>query len=139
MRKWQQLEHTSDLFLMGEGDTREEALMGLLEGLAEQIYEPGTVAPAEAKTVSSKGVDTEDAVITLLGEFLYLVYVRNWLPARFETAILSPGSVSVSVRGEKFDPSRHSFLTELKAATFHGYDFSRGDDGLWRVRVLFDR
>ena len=139
MRKWIQLEHTADLSVMGEGDTREEALLALLEGFTAQIIDPGTVRRHEEKSVEAEGVDTEDAVVTLLGELIYLIYVKNWLPAGFESVELTGESAKAVVRGEKYDPSRHRFLTEVKAATYHDYDFSMGADGLWRVRAVFDR
>jgi SHS2 domain-containing protein len=139
MRRWIQLEHTADLSVMGEGDTREEALQALLEGFTAQIVDPGTVRKTDERVVEAEGVDTEDAVITLLGEFVYLIYVKNWLPADFEGVELTGESAKAVVRGEKFDPSRHRFLTEVKAATYHDYDFSKGEDGRWRVRAVFDR
>lgn len=139
MRKWIQLEHTADLSVMGEGDTREEALLALLEGLSAQIIDPGTVRKSGERAIEAEGVDTEDAVVTLLGELIYLIYVKNWLPAGFEGVELTGESAKVVAGGEKYDPSRHRLLTEIKAATYHDYDFSKGADGLWRVRAVFDR
>ncbi|TAL18208.1 archease [bacterium] len=139
MRKWIQLEHTADLSVMGEGDTREEALLALMEGFTAQIIDPGTIKKLEERVVEAEGVDVEDAVVTLLGELIYLIYVKNWLPASFESVELTKEGAKAVVRGEKYDPSRHRFLTEIKAATYHDYDFSKGADNLWRVRAVFDR
>ena len=46
--------------------------------------------------------------------------------------------IRANVRGEKFDPSRHRFLTELKAVTYHQLEVVKDERGKWRARMIFD-
>lgn len=136
MRAWKLLEHTADLALEGAGNTPEEALRALCEGLLAQIAEPA-VRPVGERLFRAEGADREEAVVALLGDLLFAIFAEGWLPARCEGFLASGNRLEGKFMGEPFDPARHR-LSEVKAATYHDFSFARDAEGLWRLRVIFD-
>jgi len=59
------------------------------------------------------------------------------LLSRFDVTRLTSDTLEAEVVGEQFDPGRHVFKSELKAATYHDLVVDRVE-GVWLVRVIFD-
>ena len=50
---------------------------------------------------------------------------------------LTSDTLEAEVVGEQFDPGRHVFKSELKAATYHDLAVDQ-IEAVWHVRVIFD-
>jgi SHS2 domain-containing protein len=91
----------------------------------------------EDRAVSASGEDPTELVVAFLTELIVLEQtdgfvgrdIRAWPVGDPPTAILA------SVSGERFDPDRHTFRTEVKAVTLHGLVF---DPARGRARVIVD-
>jgi len=138
METWRLLDHTADIALEARASSPEGALHALCLGLAAQVVHCAEVRPVETRRVAAEGVDRTDAVVTLLGEFLYLLEVERWLPATVEVVRFEDTRIELGLRGEPHDPARHGPLSEVKAATFHDFFFAPDADGTWQLRVIFD-
>jgi SHS2 domain-containing protein len=84
--------------------------------------------------------DGESLLIGFLNELIYLFDTEKFLCASASVAEVTTGSparLRARLAGETFDPRRHLFLTEVKAATFHGVEIREREDGVCAT-VVFD-
>ncbi len=137
MGTWRALDHTADLALEAWGATPEEALEALCAGLLAQITDPHTVEPREPVGIRAEGMDQSEALVGFLGEILYQINVGGWMFRRVEVARAGEHGIRGTAWGEPYDPARHPFDLEVKAATYHELIFRPEGRG-WHVRVVFD-
>jgi SHS2 domain-containing protein len=94
----------------------------------------------EAREVALDAEDGEALLVDYLNELVFLFDHEAFLGYDLEgiDVHLDPPSIlRATVWGERFDPQRHVFLTEVKAATFHDLSIRRTDEGVSAV-VVFD-
>ena len=131
---------TSDLSFVARGETLGEVFRAAAEALlAVTVEQPVAVATRVSRPVVLAEPDLELLLLRFLNE---LVYLRD-----AEQLLLHPGSLRIATGadarltgelcGEPIDPSRHSLLTEVKAATAHGLSVSRSAEG-WEATVTLD-
>ena len=138
MKNYSFPEHTADLIVEAEGETPEEALEALAEGLFVAMGAgPGRARPERAVTVSASGADRAETAVSLFSEVFWTVYGCGFAPSDARVISFGEMNAEMEVRGEDFDPARHE-LTEVKAATYHEFACRRTLKGAWRMRVLFD-
>lgn len=129
-------EHTADVGLTATGHTLEALFEHAAQGLVELIAENSRLAPVETRAVSL----TEDAVEDLLRAWLTQLLVwfdaERFVPVAYAVAV-SETAVKGTVRGERFDPSRHVCGTEVKGVTRHQFRVEQTPDG-WTARIIFD-
>jgi len=87
--------------------------------------------------VSASGSDTTELVVAFLTELLLLEQTDGFIAREIRAHPVGnpPTAIVASVSGERFDLSRHSSRTEVKAVTLHDlvFDTARG-----RARVIVD-
>lgn len=119
------LEHSGDLRIRAEGRDFLEALAHASRGLLSQIVPPEQVAEAQETPVSVAGDTAEEQAIAFLNELLFFVYGRHWLPKRVKLlkACSRAGCNELEglLTGEPIDPTRHEFLRDIKAVTYHDF------------------
>jgi SHS2 domain-containing protein len=95
------------------------------------------VRPRDDRAVSASGADPTALVVAFLSELLLLQQKEGFLAREIEVRPMGdpPTALLASVRGERFDPARHTAGTEVKAVTFHALTF---DPGAGRARVIVD-
>jgi SHS2 domain-containing protein len=136
--KFEEIDHTADLRLRIYGQDLEALLAHAAEGMFSLI--------GKAKFADGE-VETRTIVIEFAerGECLYL-WLRallaefdkdGFFPVHAEIDLRS-ARLSASVRGGRFDLSRHEFFTELKAVTQHGLVVRDADGGRLEAEVIFD-
>ncbi len=137
------LDHTADIavrIVAADAPTFfQEALRGLhLILLDERSFEG--IREAEELPLDLRAPDNETLLVDFFNELIYLFDTRRWISRRLavETVTLD-GSPRLrgTLRGEHFDPSRHSLQTEIKAATFHDLEVRR-EGGEISADVVFD-
>ena len=138
MGSWRLLDHTADLAIEATGSSAEDALVAMCGALVEQMLGPTRDAGVESVAVEVHGLDLPETVVSVLGEIIYLVASEGWAFEAFEVRQLNPHRASLIARGWQRDPDRHAQQDEIKAATYHDFRFRLGDDGQWRLRVVFD-
>ena len=95
------------------------------------------VRPTEERAVSASGADPTELVVAFLTELLLLEQTDGFVARdiRAHPVGSPPTAIVASVSGERFDLSRHTSRTEVKAVTFHGLEF---DPVRGRARVIVD-
>jgi SHS2 domain-containing protein len=91
----------------------------------------------EERVVQASGPDPPGLVVAFLTQLISLNAVEGFLGRQIRCRTLGtpPTALLAQVRGEAFDPGRHSQHFEVKAATFHEL---RVDLERHRARVIVD-
>jgi SHS2 domain-containing protein len=130
-------DHTADIGIRASGATLAELLGQLARGLTALIAEDSRLQAHETRDIRLTAADPEALALAWLQELLYWFSTDRFLPVEFELAEVTETSVRGSVRGERFDPSRHVQGREVKAITRHLLSV-RHENGTWRGEVIVD-
>ncbi|HEU5259915.1 MAG TPA: archease [Gemmatimonadales bacterium] len=120
--------HTADVAV----ELRARSEIGLyqagVDALRELLVGKSPVAPAEERPISLRSDDLTERLIHFLSDVLYLYDAERFVPAG-----VSPSGI----HGERFDPTRHTAVREVKAVTHHGAQVRADGDG-YRATIVFD-
>jgi len=135
MKKFELIEHTSDIGLAAYGKTLAEAFANAARGMFSIIAEIDNVRQVESRRVEVNADDVEGLLFEWLNSLLYYLDVENLLFSGFDIIEFEDTRLVVVCRGEKYDPSRHRLKTGVKSATYHLLEVDRQKN---KVRVIFD-
>ncbi len=130
-------DHTADVGVRATGRTLAELLIHLAQGLTELIAEESLIEPREARSIRLTADDVESLLLVWLQELLFWFSVDRFLPATCEFTDVSETVLRGTVRGERFDPSRHTCGTEVKGITRHQLQVEQRN-GRWEAQVIVD-
>jgi len=137
MKRYETFDHTADIGIRAFGRTVEEVFVHAAEALFEVLTDLDSIGEMLTREVEIHGSDLEDLLVRLLGELLYLCEGEGYMFREFSVVQLTPTFLKAAARGERFDPARHEFKTEIKAVTYHQVEVSQ-QDGMWVGKVIFD-
>lgn len=137
MNCYRLLEHTADMGIEGEGESLAALFQQMALGLRQVITECADIRPLDEIIIEVEGGDREELLVSWLGELVFLLETRHFLPAAFEIENLDEERLKARVRGELFDPTRHFIDREIKAVTYHLVRVEETEDG-WTGRVYVD-
>jgi SHS2 domain-containing protein len=106
-------------------------------GLRAVVTACTDIRPQDEMRIEVTGSDREELLVNWLGELVFLLEARQFLPACFEIDAIDEHRLTARVRGETFDPSRHFLEREVKAVTYHQLRVEAGATG-WSARVFVD-
>lgn len=130
-------EHTADIGIRAEASTIQELLVSMAHGLRELLAEDSPVRPQEQRTLQLAAEDADTLLLKWLQELLFWFSTDRFLPAEFIFQRATPTTVSATVKGSRFDPSRDTQGREVKAITRHQLE-ARQANGGWRGQVIVD-
>ena len=136
-KKYTLFDHTADLGVEVYGKTPGELFANAAFALFDIITDISTIETTEERKLVVEGSNWEDLLVNYLREVLYLCNGEGLLLKEFIVVKIDPAALQVVVRGEPFDPSRHSIKTEIKAVTYHQTSVTE-DSHTWTGRVIFD-
>jgi SHS2 domain-containing protein len=131
------LEHPADVGIEARGASLAEAFAQAAEGLMSLILDPAHVVQRESRRIDLTASDTEQLLVRWLSEVLYLFDGCGFAASRFEVQLRAPASLTATVHGEVFSPSRHTVRTDVKAVTYHLLHVRQDPEGCV-VRVYLD-
>jgi len=137
MKHYETFDHTADIGIRAFGETVEEVFIHAAEALFEVLTDLDSIQSHLTREVEIKGADREDLLVRWLGELLYLCEGEGYLFREFLIHHMTPTFLKAEARGERFDPARHEFKTEIKAVTYHQVELAQKDE-LWIGKVIFD-
>jgi SHS2 domain-containing protein len=135
MKKYELIEHTSDIGIAAYGKTLAEAFANAARGMFSIIAELDNVRETESRRVEVNADDIEGLLFEWLNSLLYYFDVETLLFKSFNVAEFEDTRLVAVCRGEKYDSSRHRLKTGVKSATYHMLEVDRQKN---RVRVIFD-
>ncbi|PLX88526.1 MAG: protein archease [Desulfuromonas sp.] len=137
MNTYRLLEHTADMGVEARAETLPELFRQMALGLRQIMTECADIRPQLSLLVEVSGEDREELLVNWLGELVYLLESRSFLPATIEIDELGDTLLRARVRGERVDPERHHLEREIKAVTYHQIRVESGADG-WSAQVYVD-
>ena len=133
--RFRTIAHTSDIGLIGYGKTLAQAFANAAYGLASIMVELSNVHEIESRNIEVNESSVEDLLFEWLNRFIYLFDVEMLVFKRFDIKEFDPRRLVATCYGEMFDPSRHSFKTGIKSATYY---LLKVDSENNQVQVFFD-
>lgn len=132
MKKFEWVDHPSDVGFKAYGQDLEEAFENAALALTEIVTDSDEVEPKGEISIELEAEDLEALLFDWLGFFLYLQDAEDLVASKFEVETISRKNdefeLKASAWGEEFDPERHSSGTEVKAVTYHLMEIERGPE-----------
>jgi SHS2 domain-containing protein len=130
-------EHTADVGLRAFGPTREDVFEQAALAMFSLICDPATVKARDDLAIVLEAPGDDLLLAAWLNELLFLFETRRVVFASFALDTVEGGRLWGHARGEKQNAKRHEVHAVVKAATYHGLELRRVDDG-WEGIVLLD-
>ncbi|MBI2105012.1 MAG: archease [Candidatus Omnitrophica bacterium] len=130
-------EHTADVGMRASGGSLAELFAHAARGLVALVAEDSAIRPAETRAVRLRAASVEALLRAWLSELLMWFDTDRFLPAEYALGAVSATALEGEVRGERFDPARHTYGTEVKGVTRHQFRVEQRDGG-WTANVIFD-
>jgi SHS2 domain-containing protein len=129
MYRW--VEHTAEVELHLEAETREQVFAEALSAFAELVSRENEGEQAEHEVA----VDAQDDATLLaewLGELVFLAETEDFVPERLARFELADGRLEAVVSGRRERPAHL-----VKAVTYHGLELGPSG-GIWKAKVVLD-
>jgi SHS2 domain-containing protein len=126
-----------DAALRATGLTLALALADAARGLSAMFADPSEVHIKRTAWVDVAPGEPGDQAVEFLGEIVYLFDAEGFVAGDVRVGPAGAGGFRAELRGEAYDPARHTTRAAVKAVTYHALDVSQSNGG-WAVRVTFD-
>ena len=135
------LEHTADAYVEASGYSIEEAFEWMAKAMFEVITDTSKVEPKVKVSFSGRGIDLEGVLYRWLEDLLIAHDADGMLFSRFKVHRVWKDGEEYAYRadawGERADPKKHEFRTEIKAVTYSLMEIKKEGE-CWIARVVFD-
>jgi len=126
------LEHTSDLYIQGEGNSFEKAIEGIADGMFRIMREGST----NEKEIGIKysAYDKEMLLIGLFSKILSECEINSFIPNKMKVIKFDEklNKIEVKIYG------KYGILENIiKAVTYHLFKIER-ENNKYKIRILFD-
>ena len=132
---FEEISHTADVKIHARAPTLEELFSETLKALMQVMY--GTTSQGEIqREVRIESSDIESLLIDFLSEVLFISEVESLV---FSEASLRINGLSMiaELKGEPFDPARHSGGSEVKGISYSGLAITHDANG-YMLDIIFD-
>lgn len=136
MRKFEIVEHTSDIGIKAFGKDMAELFSNAATGMFSLITDLKKVREKEKFKITVQGRNREDLMVNWLSELLYRFDVDKIIPSGYDILQISDSSLNAEVNGEKYNESRHIIEREVKAVTY--YRLKVEEKSCWEAQIIFD-
>ncbi|KUO40085.1 MAG: archease [Candidatus Hadarchaeum yellowstonense] len=140
MKKFEWIEHPSDIGFRAYGYDLSEAFENAALALFEIMVDTGKVEPRQQVDVELEAEDEGALLYDWLDRLIYLHDSRNLVFSKFAVKIeRTAGGFRLSGRawGETFDPAKHPERTAVKAMTYHQMKIEQRESGSY-VQAFVD-
>ena len=129
------LDHTGDLAIRVHAATLEELFATAARAMFELIAD--AAEPREEVAIELDAGGADELLRRWLSELLYKFSADGRIFVDFAIDAIEGTRLRARARGERFDATRHSLRTELKAVTYHQL-YVKPVPGGWEAQVIFD-
>jgi len=140
-KRFEFLEHISDAFVAGYGDTLEEAFENVALGMFEVMTDTSKVKPRIKTKIEAEAEDKQALLYTWLEQLLIKFETEGNLYSKFKVDKIEETQkgykLKSTVWGEPFNSEKHPSRTAIKAVTYHAMEITEKKDNV-TVKVLFD-
>jgi len=145
VKRYEELEHPSDVGLRFRGRSLEELFQNAGEGMFSLITDLESVEPIISLELGLEGESSsyEDILIAWLERLLYHFEVDFMLFSQVLVKELIKSKNGYSLKavlyGERIDRKKHSIMEEIKAPTYQFLSICRDKERrIWEGTVIFD-
>lgn len=138
--RFRQLEHTSDLKVEILGEDLPDLFRNAAECLTVSMLGHARLAETRIETVAINAADPAELFLDWLRELLYIFSVKGLAVARARITRLEGNGewrLEAGLSGEDYDLERHGLVLEIKAPTYHDFEFCV-KPGACRAVVVLD-
>lgn len=136
MKKFEPFDTTADIGIRVFGNDLTELYENAALGMFSLILEPFEPKKTILKELEVEGESDEEVLVSLLSDLIFLLETEGFL---FHTIVgheLSMKHYRFELFGEKYLPSKHSFLAQIKAVTYHNLEIRK--DKILSCEIVFD-
>jgi len=139
MKKYEFLEHTADVFIVGNGKTLREAFENCALGLNAYMVDINNVEKKIEKEITVRGSDIKSLLVEFLTQFLILHDSENLVFSSVSISKFDEKNFEIEAiaEGEEFNEEKHKQGTLIKAITYHEMEIKEKKD-FCSVKVLVD-
>ena len=130
-------DHTADIGIQAQGATLSELFVHGAQALTELFAEDSKLEPRMTRTIQLEAESTESLLLRWLSELLFWFSTKRFLSVQYELTDVTSTLLRGTVRGDTFDPTRHTQGREVKAITRHMLKV-RQEHGMWHAQVIVD-
>ena len=134
---FQILEHPSDLGIEVYGRSLEDIFCNAAKGLIAVIAGTSHIEPSKKRNVTIDANNRENLLVRWLSEVLFLFDTERFLIADIHMDFLHDNELKATVRGERYQSTKHDLQVDVKAITYHKLTIEEHDD-FWLARVFVD-
>jgi len=135
--QYQLLDHTADIGMVVYGTNFKELYSNSAFAMFDLITDTSRVKPKNSMVIEVEGNNPDELMVNWLSELLYVLESRSLLLIEFDILEIDRNRLKAEVRGEHYDPARHEYFTEIKAATYHQLKVEKVDER-WKAQIIFD-
>jgi SHS2 domain-containing protein len=130
-------DHTGDLGLEVRASTAARLYALAAETLMALVADARGAAPEVERVVRITGDDPADLLVHWLNTVLLESELAKVVWTRAEVRAVTPTALEAVLRGSRFDPSRQTFLREVKAVSHHALELDLNEPAC-RCRLVLD-
>ncbi len=134
MQGYKYLEHTSDLYIQGEGRDVKEAMESVAQGLFNSISNFCKFGTHESMIFDEKGLDLQDLIVNVFTRILAEMDASGKVGCSIDVLELDEQNLTAKVKLHLCDSDAK---LHIKAATFHDFKIERTHQKT-KLSVLFD-
>lgn len=134
---YEMLDHTADLCIRVTGGSFGELLRNASLAMMDQITDREGVDVSLREIVEVDGETNEELLVRLLSEILYLHEASRLVFNDVRVDMSNASRVAAELCGEKYDPSKHELVNDIKAVTYHGLKVKKVNDR-FTADIVFD-
>jgi SHS2 domain-containing protein len=135
------LDHTADVgFEVAEAPSLETLFDETRQALLVTVFEQPPETGEDENSVRLSAPDLETLLVRWINELVFLIQSDGFVPVGTNVRIREDeGSFFLEARlaGALLDLEAYGWQGEIKSATFHGLDVTRGSEG-WHAQVILD-
>ena len=124
---YEYLEHTADVYIKAVGKSLKEAFENAGKATTAVMTDIEKVEPIKSITVEIEAENLEELLYQWLEEIIFRFDAEGLLISKFEVReIAEDGSILKGIiKGEEFDPEKHTQQLGVKAVTYHMMEINR--------------
>ncbi|PKL63267.1 MAG: protein archease [Methanomicrobiales archaeon HGW-Methanomicrobiales-2] len=132
---FEELDHTADVLMRVRGATLGELFADAGRAMFHVMYGPCEDRGIE-RQISLDAENLESLLIDYLSELLFITEVENTVFCTFDVDIQGTRLIA-ALRGEPFDPARHSAGSLVKGISYFGLEIVKEEEA-YVVEIIFD-
>jgi SHS2 domain-containing protein len=135
------LDHTADVGFEIEAPTLETLFGEARRALVMTVFEQPPERGEDEDSVRLSAPNLETLLVRWINELVFFIQGDGFVPVRTDIEIREAGEGSFSLEarlaGAPLDLEGYGWQGEIKSATFHGLEVTRGGEG-WQAQVILD-